>query len=204
MLSDEFNNFFNKYTKQEFVEYFKYANFKMYNIYQKLPDGLKKRFSKVVLLVLDFDGTLTNNKVYIDQTGRESVKCSRGEPLVQDLKDLAKVDTLILSREDNLVTGKRAEKLGIMCVQGLRSKIEIFNKEIEKRGLKKEHVCYVGNDWNDAECIKAAGVGVAVSDAYWPVQNIADYTTHHEGGKGAVREVCELILFAKGVHPHQK
>ena len=151
---------------------------------------------------MDFDGTLTDNNVLVIEDGREAVIASRGDGLgLELLRKHTDVQALILSKEVNKVVNARAQKLKIPCLHGLQNKIDDFKKEVSERGLKFEEVCFVGNDLNDIECIKAAGVGIAVQDSYSQVLSVADYITSLPGGKGAVREVCELILYAKDAHP---
>ena len=91
----------------------------------------------------------------------------------------------------------RCKKLKIKCLSGIDNKHTLFLKEVQKRKLKLENVCFVGNDINDLECIKNAGIGAAVVDSHRSVLNIADYITKKKGGEGAVREVADLILKRK-------
>ncbi len=77
---------------------------------------------------------------------------------------------------------------------GIDDKISILKKEISKRGLKPEEVCYIGNDVNDIECMRYVGLGVAVNDAYPEVKKAAKIVTEKNGGEGAVREIIDNIL----------
>ena len=109
------------------------------------------------------------------------------------------IETVVISKEKNPVVQARCNKLKIECWQGIDDKETIFLREIEKRNLGLENVCFIGNDITDLECIKKAGLGVAVADSEEPVLNIADYITKRKGGKGAVRELCNLILKSKNM-----
>jgi YrbI family 3-deoxy-D-manno-octulosonate 8-phosphate phosphatase len=161
---------------------------------------LKNKFSKIKLLVLDFDGTLTDNKVYVNQDGSESVKCDRGDGFgLELLQKKTNVQIIILSKETNRVTKVRADKLNIPCDYGVDDKITNFVNLVNKLKLDFNEVCFVGNDLNDIDCIKKAGIGIAVNDAYEQVKKTADYITIKNGGNGAVREVCDLILYAKNI-----
>jgi len=174
----------------------------MKDVYNSLIENLKEKFAKISLLILDFDGTLTNNKVYVSQDGKEYIRADRGDGLgLEYLKKYTKVKIIILSREKNPVTMARAKKLGIPCIHGLKDKSSIFKEEIKNYEVKSEEVCFVGNDINDLKCIKDAGLGVGVADAHFLILKEADYITIKKGGEGAVREVCELIMYAKKVHP---
>lgn len=175
----------------------------MKKLFDKLSPALKKKFAGIKLLALDFDGTLTDNKVYTFSDGTETVMADRGDGYgLEILRKLTDVQVIILSKETNNVTAARAKKLNIPCIYGIENKIEIFRNEISDRKLTIEQVCFIGNDFNDIECIKEAGTGVAVADSFQQVLDVADYITTRNGGHGAVREVCELIMYAKGVHPY--
>ena len=154
----------------------------------------KKKFKKIKLLVLDFDGVFTDNRVLVSEDGKESVFCHRGDGLGIEMFKKEGIETVIISKEKNPVVQARCDKLGIECWQGIDNKETIFLREIKKRNLELENVCFVGNDITDLECIKKAGLGVAVADSEKPVLNIADYITKKKGGRGAVRELCDLIL----------
>jgi YrbI family 3-deoxy-D-manno-octulosonate 8-phosphate phosphatase len=151
-------------------------------------------FSDIRMLVCDFDGVMTNNKVILDENGKESVVCNRGDGLGIDLIKKKGVEVFIISKEKNKVVESRCKKLQINFLQGIDNKIGLFKEEINKRGLLTEKVCYIGNDVNDIECIEEAGIGVAVADSNPKVLEIANFITKKKGGDGAVREVCDLIL----------
>ena len=154
-------------------------------------------FSDIKLLVCDFDGVMTNNKIILDEHGKESVICDRGDGLGIELLKKNNVDVLVISKEKNKTVEARCRKLQIPFIQGIDDKKEIFMKEIGIRGLSIEKVCYIGNDINDIECMKEAGIGVAVSDSNLEVIRVANFVTKKNGGDGAVREVCDLILIKK-------
>jgi N-acylneuraminate cytidylyltransferase len=154
-----------------------------------MPDTIK-------LLVLDFDGVVTNNLVWTDQDGREMVAASRSDSLfIQPLRE-AGVETVILSSETNPVVAARAKKMGVEAVQGLgvHAKGPALKRLLEEKNIDPAQVIYVGNDINDLPCFELAGWSVAVADAYPEVLRAADFTLSKPGGGGAVREVCELIL----------
>ena len=151
-------------------------------------------YSNIKLLALDFDGVLTNNKVIVDENGKESVICNRSDGLGIDLLRKKGIEIIVISKESNKVVNARCEKLKILCITGIDEKLSILKKEIEKRNLSPDEVCFIGNDVNDIECIKYVGLGVAVNNAYQEVKNIADYVTQNNGGDGAVREVIDKIL----------
>ena len=177
----------------------------MRNFFIKLNPTIKNKLKNCKLLVMDFDGVMTNNCMFVDSDGRETVLCNRGDGAgIELLSKHTKVASFILSSETNPVVSARAVKLKIPCIHGVgfEGKFEVLKKELKRRKVSPEHVCFVGNDLNDLPCIKHVGLGVAVADSHPKVLENADYVTNATGGHGAVREICELILFAKNSHPH--
>ena len=150
----------------------------------------------IKLLVLDFDGVISNNLVWTDQDGHEMVTASRSDGvLIRPLRE-AGVETVILSSEANPVVAARAKKMGIESVQGLglQAKGPALMRLLEERNIDAAHVIYLGNDVNDLPCFEIAGWSVAVADAYPEVLRAADFILSKPGGGGALRELCELIL----------
>lgn len=161
-------------------------------------DPLQKRRtfpSQVSYLIMDFDGVMTDDKVLIDQDGRESVRCSRSDGYgIALLKKKTRVQAMILSREVNPVVSARARKLDIEVFQSVLHKDEALQTLIAERKLKPEEIIYIGNDLNDLAVLPYVGYFACPSDAHPDVCRQADLTLQHAGGKGAVREVVEIIL----------
>lgn len=160
-------------------------------------EKISRKFQKIKLLVLDFDGVMTDNRVLVSEDGKEAVFCNRSDGLGIEMLKKKGIDVVVISKEKNKVVQARCKKLKIKCLQGIDDKDSLFLKEIKKRKLKLENVCFVGNDINDLECVKNAGIGAAVADSHKSVLDIADYITKKKGGEGAVREVIDLILKEK-------
>ena len=158
--------------------------------------GKTKRvsFKAVKLLALDFDGVMTDNKVYVDDRGNETVRCSRSDGLGIERLTMKGIKVLVISKEKNKVVRTRCKKLGIACIQGVERKTTILRQRAKVLKIPLRKTCYVGNDINDMECMRAAGIGCAVCDAHPNVLRCADYITKRRGGAGAVREVCDLIV----------
>lgn len=154
-------------------------------------------FEGVRLLVCDFDGVFTDDRVYVLEDGREAVACRRDDGLGLARLRQAGVRVEVLSSETNPVVAARCRKLGIACQQGVRDKLPTLRMLADEAGVALREVAYVGNDVNDLECVRAAGWGVAVADARPELQAVADWVLAARGGEGAVREVCELILDAR-------
>lgn len=153
-------------------------------------------FKKIRLIVSDFDGVFTDNRVLVSEDGVESVLCSRSDSLGIELLKAKGKDILVISKEKNKVVEARCRKLNLQVFSGINSKLDMFKKIIGESGLPYESVCYIGNDINDLECIVFAHVGVAVADAYPEVIAVADFVTSKHGGNGAIREIIDLVLKA--------
>jgi YrbI family 3-deoxy-D-manno-octulosonate 8-phosphate phosphatase len=149
-------------------------------------------------LVTDFDGVHTDDRAHVDQDGRESVVVSRGDGLGVARLRRSGVPVLILSTETNGVVSRRAEKLGVECVQALRDKASALRQWADFHGIDLERIAYVGNDVNDLPALAIVGWPVAVADARPEVRAAARLVLDHAGGAGAVREVCDRILAARG------
>lgn len=151
---------------------------------------------KVELIVSDFDGVITDNRVWTDENGTETVVASRSDSMrVRDLRERG-IQVMILSSEPNPVVAARAEKMGVESVQGIdiRGKGEALKKLLAEKKIDPAHVVYIGNDLNDLPCFAIAGWAVAVADAYPELLRAADHVLTRPGGHGALRELCELVL----------
>jgi 3-deoxy-D-manno-octulosonate 8-phosphate phosphatase (KDO 8-P phosphatase) len=159
--------------------------------------------SVIQLVAFDFDGVFTDNAVYVNQDGIESVRCWRSDGLgLARLKSLG-VHLFIISTEQNPVVSARANKLNIRCKQGIEDKAAIIRDISNEMGVALGHVMFVGNDINDISAFKLVGWPVAVADAYPEVLPHIRMQTRKAGGYGAVREICDLIFEARsGQHPH--
>jgi len=162
------------------------------------PDQHRRRAmpKKLELVILDFDGVITDNRVYTDQDGRETVAAYRSDSVrIGELRAKG-IDVMILSSETNPVVAARAKKMGVEAIHGvgLQDKGSVMRELLEKKNIKAENVAFVGNDFNDLPCFEIAGWSVAVADAFPEVIRKADYVLKKSGGFGAVRELCDLIL----------
>jgi YrbI family 3-deoxy-D-manno-octulosonate 8-phosphate phosphatase len=153
----------------------------------------KKLASRVELIVFDFDGVFTDNRVLVMQDGTEAVFCSRADGFGLDAARGSGLKLLVLSKERNPVVGARCKKLKLDFLQGCDDKPSVLKAEAERLGIRLENVAYMGNDINDIGCMKLVGLPVAVADAYPEVKAISAYITTADGGRGAVREFCDLM-----------
>ncbi|MEN6531271.1 MAG: acylneuraminate cytidylyltransferase [Anaerolineaceae bacterium] len=161
-------------------------------------DPLKSRRqfpSQPKLLVMDFDGVFTDDTVITDQEGRESVICSRSDGFGLDmLRQHGKVHALILSREENPVVSARARKLKLEVYQGVQDKAQAIQQLIKERNLAQAEVIYIGNDLNDLPVLPYVGYFACPQDAHSEVIRRADLVLSKPGGRGAIRELVEIIL----------
>ncbi|MGW3509760.1 cytidylyltransferase domain-containing protein [Streptomyces sp. NPDC000994] len=145
-------------------------------------------------VVLDFDGTQTDDRVLIDSDGREFVSVHRGDGLgIAALRDSG-LTMLILSTEQNPVVAARARKLRLPVLHGIDRKDLALKQWCEEQGIAPERVLYVGNDVNDLPCFSLVGWPVAVASAHDVVRGAARAVTTVPGGDGAIREIASWIL----------
>lgn len=149
---------------------------------------------KIELVVLDFDGVLTDNRVWVDADGRELVAAHRGDGWgIARLRELG-IEIVVLSRETNPVVAARCNKLGLPFVQGLTNKVGALQQMMVERGIDPSNTLYLGNDVNDLPCFPHVACAVAVADAHPDVLVRADLVLNRPGGHGAVRELCDLLI----------
>ncbi len=148
-------------------------------------------------IVFDFDGVHTDDFVYVNQEGSETVRVKRGDGMgIKMLKD-AGITLLILSTETNPVVQARAKKLGVTALTGEDDKAKALVEWMDKNTIDPARVAYVGNDVNDTGCLEMVGWPIVVQDAHPDVKLLARLTLESPGGEGAVRELADLVLHAK-------
>ncbi len=147
--------------------------------------------------VFDFDGVFTDNRVWTNERGEESVACWRGDALGLRRLEEVGVEALILSTETNEAVGARGRKIQAEVVQGVADKLPVLREEAARRGIPLEDTAYVGNDVNDASCLEAVGLAVVPADAWPDVVPLARLVLTREGGRGCVREFCDAVWRAK-------
>ncbi|ATL30015.1 N-acylneuraminate cytidylyltransferase [Streptomyces formicae] len=145
-------------------------------------------------VVLDFDGTQTDDRVLIDSDGREFVSVHRGDGLGIAALRRSGLNMLILSTEQNPVVAARAKKLKLPVLHGIDRKDLALKQWCEEQGIAPERVLYVGNDVNDLPCFALVGWPVAVGSAHDVVRGAARAVTTVPGGEGAIREIATWIL----------
>ena len=152
----------------------------------------------IKIIVYDFDGIMTDNKVFIDQNGNEMVQVNRADGLgIAEIKKLG-IKQIIISTEKNPVVSARALKLGIPCLQGIENKSLALIDYCKNNNIDLENVAYVGNDINDKNVMEIVGIKFCPSDAHESILNISDHILNAKGGGGVIRELLDLIINQKG------
>jgi len=152
----------------------------------------------IKIIVYDFDGIMTDNKVFIDQNGNEMVQVNRADGLgVAEIKKLG-IKQIIISTEKNPVVSARALKLGIPCLQGIENKSLALIDYCKNNNIDLQNVAYVGNDINDKNVMEIVGIKFCPSDAHESILNISDHILNAKGGGGVIRELLDLIINQKG------
>ncbi len=149
--------------------------------------------SQVALVVFDFDGVMTDDRVWVDQDGHESVAAHRGDGMGIALLRKAGIPAIVLSTEPNPVVAARCRKLGLPVQQDIQDKAEAVRKLLSERQVDPAQVIYLGNDINDLPCFPLVGCAVVVADAHPEAKVAADLVLEHNGGHGAVRELVDII-----------
>ncbi len=162
-------------------------------VFNAIDEKTINAIQNIKLIVFDFDGVFTDNAVFVDQNGVESVRCSRSDGLGLRRLDKINIQYCIVSTETNPVVTVRAQKLGIPVSQGHDDKLSVVREIVNSKNIEIQNVAYVGNDINDLDCLQEVGLPIAVADAFPEVVAIAEYRTKRLGGYGAVREVCDLF-----------
>lgn len=155
--------------------------------------ALEKLISTIRLIVFDFDGVFTDNMVYVFEDGSEAVRCFRGDGIGLRKLERMGLKAVIISSETNTVVSRRSHKLGIRCMQSCDDKRAALETIIQEMGLSLAQVAFVGNDINDLSCFTCVGLPIAVQDAHPDVISHVRHRTRARGGRGAVREICDLF-----------
>ena len=165
-----------------------------------MSDDVLDRAARVKLALFDVDGVLTDGRVILgndDEYKSFDIKDGHG------LRMLARhgIEVGLITGRSARVVERRAEELGIRHVyQGCKEKLPFFRELILKLGLTPAQTAYVGDDWMDLPVMQQTGLAVAVADAHPLVKRHAHWTTPSAGGRGAARELAELLIYAQGAY----
>ena len=167
--------------------------------YGTISEALLERIGKIRILLSDVDGVLSDGKIYISNSGDEiksfNTKDGFGIVAIQKLG----VDFGVITGRESEIVNIRMKSLGAKYVyQGIGDKTAVLQEIIKTAGVTAEEVAYIGDDIVDITVFNCCGMSFCPKDAHPVVQAAADYICHLDGGNGAVREVCDLILTARG------
>jgi 3-deoxy-D-manno-octulosonate 8-phosphate phosphatase (KDO 8-P phosphatase) len=160
---------------------------------------MQGKLAKIKLLLLDVDGVLTDGRIIYDNQGNElkgfDVKDGHGLKMLQR----AGIRTGIITGRSSAVVERRAKELGFdFLYQGAKSKLVPYQEILVDAGLIDEQVAYVGDDIVDLPVLRRVGFSATVADALDDVKPLVDYVASRDGGRGAVREICDMLIRACG------
>lgn len=161
---------------------------------------MNDKLKNIQLLLLDVDGVMTDGGIIYDSSGLETkcfnVRDGHGIKMLQRYG----IQVGIITGRTSMVVDIRAKELGIALVyQGALKKLESYEEVKRKTGLENSQIAYMGDDIIDVPVMRRVGFATAPCDAFPEVRAVAHYVASLRGGRGAVREVCDLILKGRGV-----
>lgn len=166
-----------------------------------MTQSIETLAQNIKLVIFDVDGVLTDGSLYFDNKGQEfkAFNAKDGHGIRLLLENNIEI-AIITGRQSDLVK-HRANNLKIspkLVYQGYRDKIPAYQALLKQTGFQSNEIAYVGDDVIDLPIMSQVGLSIAVGDAHWFVKENSDWICVEKGGKGAAREVCELILKAQG------
>jgi len=165
-----------------------------------LSKKLKSKFKNIKLLLLDVDGVLTDGRIIYDSKGYDSKFFDVHDGLGIYLLGRMGIKTILVTAKGSGTIKPRAKDMRVEAVyEDILPKTKVYEKVLVKYGLNDEDICFVGDDLVDLCVLKRAGLPVATHNACDVIKEAAVYVTKKDGGRGAVREVAELILQSKGL-----
>jgi 3-deoxy-D-manno-octulosonate 8-phosphate phosphatase (KDO 8-P phosphatase) len=166
---------------------------------ENIPEELKARFRKVKLLLLDVDGVLTDGRIIYDSCGRDSKFFNVHDGLGVFVLHKFGINTIIITAKSSRAIRPRAKDMHVAEVfADIFPKTAVLGKIVKKYGILADEICFVGDDLVDLALMRKIGLPIAVANACDNIKEAAVYVTERFGGRGAVREVAELILKAQG------
>jgi len=154
-------------------------------------------FNSIKVVCFDFDGVFTDNKVYTNEFGQEMICCNRSDGIgISNIKKYG-LKIFVISTEKNPVVSNRCSKLNLKCYQSVGDKACKLKEISNELSIPLKNFAFVGNDTNDLGALKVVGLPIAVSDSYPEILHLCTYTTKNKGGNGAVRELCDIFVYAK-------
>ncbi len=164
----------------------------------KIDNDVITRAKKIRLLILDVDGVLSDGKLYFSNNGDE-IKAfnsldGHGIKMLQN----SGVSVAIITGRTSKIVEKRAENLGIKhLIQGREDKLNAMHELLANKNLHNEEIAHMGDDYPDLPLIRRVGLGLTTANAHWVIKQHSHWQSQYNGGEGAVREACDLIMCAQ-------
>ncbi len=166
---------------------------------KRIPAKIRRKAQRIKLLLLDVDGVLSDGRIVVDNEGQEMKYFDARDGHGIRLLARAGIEVGLLTGRSSRVVTHRARDLGIrMVYQKVFNKVDVYQKIKQRKRLTDLEVAYVGDDIVDLPVLRRVGLSIAVRDAWEGLKNKVDYVTERKGGRGAVREVVEMLLHAQG------
>lgn len=167
-------------------------------IHFNVTEAVLARAKPIRLVIFDVDGVLTDGSLYVGDGGEEYKAFYSRDGLGMALLQRTGVMIAIITGRTSQVVTHRMEELGISHIfQGHLDKFPVFEQLSNQLQLQPHQIAYVGDDVVDVPVMKAVGLAVAVGDAYPAILPYSHWQTHANGGRGAAREVCDLIMYTQ-------
>ena len=164
-----------------------------------MNNQVKKKARKIRMLILDVDGVLTDGRIIYDGSDNEFKNFNVQDGFGMVLLHRAGINSGIITAKGSGALVKRAKEMEITNLyQNISDKLKTYNRILKRFGLKDKEICYIGDDLMDLPVLNRVGLAVSVADGVSEVKKKAHYITGKKGGRGAVREVVEIILKAQG------
>ncbi len=160
---------------------------------------LRERIKKIRLVILDIDGILTDGRIVYDNKGNELKFFDVHDGFGIVLLRRAGIDTVIMTAKRSNVVSRRAKDFKVKHLyQNCFDKLKTFNEVLEEFDIPAKEICFMGDDLIDIPVLKRVGFAVSVPNAVDEAKEAAHYITKRQGGRGAVREICDLIIKTQG------
>jgi YrbI family 3-deoxy-D-manno-octulosonate 8-phosphate phosphatase len=167
----------------------------------KITQKLIKKFANIQLVLTDVDGVLTDGGMYYSVKGEAMKKFNTRDSMGMELLYKVNIPTILITREKSEIVKKRAKKIKIHELKmGVMNKEKLFPKICSDFNLNPSQIVYIGDDVNDFKILKLAGLSTCPSDAVEKIQTNVDYICNAAGGKGAFREIADIILKSKNLY----
>ena len=165
------------------------------------PEELQKKAARIRLVALDMDGTLTDGSINIGSEGELFKRFNAKDGLGITAARRHGLRVSVITGRRGPIIRRRTEELGIAedVMSGISAKKKALQALAEKYNLSMEEIAFMGDDLNDLSALSAAGLSAAPADAAEDVMKAAQYIAPHKGGQGAVRDLLELVLKARGI-----